>query len=157
MAGIDDFRIIVPVPVVMIVVVMLVCGGGLRIAPGAPEHPERQAGDDDGGGELEVRLRGFRIPLAAIFQRDGGEEPDDEGVRKRRRKAQQHGLRDSAADRDDEGGHHRFRVAGLQPVQRAEQDGGGDEKPCVRGAVLQSLGKIGHGRSMPPYPLPGKR
>src|SRR4051812_20402844 len=67
-------------------------------------------------------------------------------MRKRRREPEEHRLQNGAADRDDEGGHHGLGMARLEPVQRAEQDGTGHEKPRVLGAMLEGLGEIGHRR-----------
>ena len=62
---------------------------------------------------------------------DGGEHPNDEGMGKGGAEAKQRGLGDGAANGDDEGGHHRLAVAGLQAVERAEQDRGGEEQPAL--------------------------
>lgn len=79
---------------------------------------------------------------------DGGERPDDERMREGGGEAEEDGLGDGAADGDDEGGHHRLGVAGLEAVERAEEDGGGDKQPGVGGAVLNEVGKVRHGISV---------
>lgn len=89
----------------------------MPLTPGPPGHPEGDADDDDGRRQLEVRLRGLAAPLAPEVLAGKGDDPDNRRVRERRRQSQQHRLRDRALDRDDEGGHHRLGVAGLQAVQ----------------------------------------
>jgi hypothetical protein len=81
-------------------------------------------------------------------QGDGGEGPDDERVGKGGGEAEENGLRDGAADGDDEGGHHRLGVAGLQTVERAKEEGSGDENPEIGGALLDEVGKVRYGVSV---------
>ena len=105
--------------VVMMMVVMpvVVIMGGLEIATGAPEHPEGHAGDEDGGGELEVGLGILDIELAAVMEADRGDDPDKGAVRDGGGKSEENGLRDGSPHRDDEGGHHGLGVSRLQAMQ----------------------------------------
>jgi len=52
-------------------------------------------------------------------------------VRKGSGVAEEGGLGDGAANGDDEGGHHRFAVAGLKALERAEQNCGGQKEPAL--------------------------
>ena len=117
------------------------CAQGL-ISEFGIKHPRRQAENQPGGTQLQIRLHRFRVPLAAVMQRGGGEQPDEERVRNRRRQSRQHRLPDGAAHRDDERRHHRFGMARLQPVPRAGQDGGGQEEPEIGGTRLNRVQKI---------------
>ena len=83
---------LVPVGVSM-KVRLLVFRRRLHIAPRAPEHPEREAGDEHGRDDLEVGLRRLRVPVAAVLQRRRRQHPDEERVRDRRREPEQHRLR----------------------------------------------------------------
>ena len=94
------------------------------LAPRAPQHPERDADDQHGGGDLQIRLEALGVDALPQVHAAERDDPDDQRVRQRRAEAEQHGLLDGAAHGDDECGHHRLRVAGLEPVQRAEQDCG---------------------------------
>lgn len=127
----------------MIVVVRV---GLLLAAPGAPQHPRGDAEDQHRRSHLEIRLGGFRVPVLAEIHAQQRHRPHHRRVRQRRRQAQQYRLADGAANGDDEGGHHGLGVAGFQPVQRAEQDGAGDEQPRV--ALLEQGRKLGHGEAL---------
>ena len=119
-----------------------------QFAARAEKHPRRQREDADRRADLQIRLDTLGVPLIAKVQRTGGENPDDERVRNRRRQPEQHRLPDGSADGDNERGHHGFRVARLQPMQGSEQNGGGNEKPQIRGSVLQGVEKIRHRESV---------
>jgi len=53
---------------------------------------------------------------------------------------QKDGLPHRSPHRDDEGSHHRLGMAGLEPVQGAEQNCGRNEEPGVGSALLQEFG-----------------
>jgi hypothetical protein len=123
-------RLLVRVAVVVTIAVIVRMGFG-DFAPGAEIHPHGEREDHRGGGEMEVRLGVFRVPLPAVMQGERGQNPDEQRVRDGGGETQQHGLPDGAADGDDEGGHHRFGMPRLQPMQGTEQDGDGDVEPGV--------------------------
>jgi hypothetical protein len=58
--------------------------------------------------------------------------------------AEEYGLRHGSANSDDECGHHCFRVTGLQPMKRPEQDGARYEQPGMGGALLEQIGEGRH-------------
>lgn len=128
-----------PVMVMMVVIVLFVL-----LAPCAPDHPGGDADDDDGGGQLQVRFAALAREVLAEMETEERHRPYDRSVGGRRRQAEQDRLEDGAADSDDKGGHHRLGMAGLKPVQRAEQDGAGDEQPCVCAALLEQGSQVGH-------------
>ena len=97
--------------VVVMVVVLLVL-----VPPGAPDHPGGDPEDDDSGRQLQVGFAAFSGEILAEVEPQERDRPDHTGVRDRRRKTQQRGLKNGAADRDDEGGHHRLGMAGLKPM-----------------------------------------
>ena len=132
------------VPVLAMVMMVTV----VLLAPGPPRHPERDADDEHRRRQLEVRLGRLATPFLAEILSAQRDHPDDRGVRERRRQPEQDRLRDRAPDRDDEGGHHRLRMAGLQAVQGAEQDGARHEQPGMRGPLLQQVGERGHGAAL---------
>ena len=72
------------------------------------------------------------------------DDPDDGGVGDGCGQAQKNGLSDGAANRNDKSRHHGFGMAGLKPVQRAEQNGAWDEKPKILAAGLDEAREIGH-------------
>ena len=57
---------------------------------------------------------------------------------------EKYGLKHGSPHGDDERGHHGLGMTGLEPVQRAEQDGAGNEQPCVRAALLEQVRQVGH-------------
>lgn len=136
-----------PMIVRTVMSVMRVPGGGLchlLVMPGAPEHPQRDGDDDRRRSELEIGFHGLGIDATPQIEAGEGNAPDDGGMRDRRRDAEQRGLQDRAADGHDEGCHHRLGMAGLQPVQRAEEDRAGDEEPGMGGALAEQFGETGH-------------
>jgi hypothetical protein len=138
-------RMVVVVGMPMMVPVV---GLELDVAPGAPCHPERQRYDDDGGTQLEIRLRAFGVPLASKMKRECGQEPDDETVRKSGAKSQEHRLPNGTPNGDDKGGHEGLGVARFQPMQGAQEQCTGDEKPGVERALLDELIEIFHSKSL---------
>ena len=87
LSGIDNFRLIVRMPMsivsivsLMTVVLMLVRRRGFDIPARPPKHPNRQPDDDDSRTDLKVRLGRFRIPVAAVAEGCRREKPDDERV-----------------------------------------------------------------------------
>ena len=135
----------VMVMVVMPMTIMMMVVGGQLLAPRPPQHPTRDGNDQRTRGELEIGFGGLGVEPAEQPHASECDDPDDERVRGRRGKPKQNRLPDGAANRDDEGRHHRLGMAGLQPVQCAEQDGGWNEEPSVGGALLEKIGQRGHG------------
>jgi hypothetical protein len=119
MTGIDPSDLVVPM--IMTVVATMFASLGALLAPGAPDHPQRHGDDDGRRGQLEPRLGGVQVEVAAKVQASQPNGPDDRRVRRRGRQPQQDRLPDRAAHRDDEGRHHGLGVAGLQAVQRPQQ------------------------------------
>ncbi len=134
--------------VTVVVAMMMVLTGVMDGGAGAEIHPDREHEDGPGGTKLEIGIERFGIPLATVVQGQGREHPDDERVGDGGRKPEQHGLTHSAANGDDESGHERLGMAGFEPVQGPEQNGGGNEKPQVAGTVLQSVHQRIHGGKM---------
>ena len=96
-------------------------------------------------GQLQIRFAALAGEVLAEIETEKRNHPYDRGVRDRRRQAEQHGLKHGAPHGHDEGGHHRLGMAGLETVQRAEQDGAGHEQPCVCAALLEQVRQVGHG------------
>ena len=103
----------------------------------AHDRPDRHADDDQAADQEEVGFGLFDVPVRTVVQRQAGEDPDDERVGEGGAEAEQGGLPGRTADRDDEGRHHRLRVAGFEAVQGSQQDRDGDVEPSVGGALLQ--------------------
>ena len=129
----------------MVVLVIMFRRRQSRVLAGAPDHPDRHRHDDHPRGELQIRLEGLRRDALPEIDATEGDRPYDQRVRDRGREAEQHGLPHGSPYGDDEGGHQRLGMARLQPVQRAEKDRAGNEKPAMGGALLEKLGKGGHG------------
>ena len=132
-------RILVLMPVMMVmamvpfaVMVMM----SLLLAQ-AHDCPDGHADDDEAADEEEIGLGLLDVPVRAVLEGEAGEDPDDEGVGERSAEAEQGGLPGGPTHGDDEGRHHGLRMAGFEPVQRAEQDGDWDIKPGMGGALLQ--------------------
>lgn len=64
--------------------------------------------------------------ILAEVEAEKGDRPHYRRVRDRRR-AQEEPLEDRAADRDDQSGHHSLGTAGLETMQRSEQDRAGNK------------------------------
>ena len=139
MACVDDLSLVVSV------FVMLMGGCGLCVPAGPPKHPDSETRNYDGRSELKIRFRCFRIPVASIFERDGCKRPDNKRVRESRGESKQGGLPDCATNSHDKGSHHGFGMPRLKPVQDAEKNCAGNEKPRVRRSLGKCLGEIGHG------------
>ena len=127
--------------VAVIVIVRVFVGD---VAARAKEHPDRQRENQNSRDDLKIWLDGFRVPMAAEFQRERGKRPDDERVRKCGAKTEKHGLFDRSAHGDDEGGHHRLGMPRLKAVERAEQHGGRNENPSACRAVLDEFADVLH-------------
>ena len=110
---------------------VVVVRGRSVVAADAGEHPGRHADDDQARGELKPGLQSFDIEFPGEMHANGRQHPNDEGMRKGSGEAEQGGLRDGAANGNDEGGHHRFAVAGLKPVERAKQNHGWQEQSAL--------------------------
>jgi hypothetical protein len=105
--------------VVMFVTIVVMVGFpflSLMVSVGAQQHPNGDPDNQYGGCELEVRLGTFGVELFPEVEAYESDRPNDRRVRDRRRQTEQDCLRHGAANRDDESGHHRLRMAGLQPV-----------------------------------------
>jgi hypothetical protein len=108
MPGVDTLRFVMVVMVMIMAVIVTAGGGEPLLTPCPPDHPQRDADHDDRGRDLEVRLIGFRIPVAAEVQAAQRYQPDNRRVRDRGGDAEQYRLFDGAADSDDERCHHRL-------------------------------------------------
>ena len=113
-------------------------------APVAPDHPQRDAENERSRRDLQIGLAGLRVPARSEIEPRERDQPDDRRMRNRRRDPEHHGLRHGSANGDDKGRHHGLGMAGLQPVQGAEQNGGRNEQIGVGGAGVKNLGQIGH-------------
>ena len=134
------------------VAVRLTRCGAQPFAAGAQDHPAGDGDDEDGRDDLEIRLGGRRVPLAAQPHAHQRDRPDHDGVREGGRQPQQDRLRHGAAHGNDEGRHHRLAVAGFQPMQGAEQDRRRHEQPGVGGVLLQQPGERRHRRPQKYWP-----
>ena len=130
--------------VAVIAVRMAAPRGRVMFAPVAPDHPQRDAENERARDDLEIGLAGLGAPARSEIEPRERDQPDDRGMRNRRCDSEHHGLRHGSANRDDEGRHHGLGVAGLQPMQGAEQNGGRNEQIGVGGAGVENLGQIGH-------------
>ena len=130
----------------MAVIMVVLLGLGTPFAPGPPHHPQRHGDDDRRRSQLEPRFGGVEVKVAPEVEPGQADHPDDQGVRGGRRQAQQDRLPDRAAHRDDEGRHHGLGVARLQTVQRAQQQGRGNEQPGMPRALREEIGERSHGR-----------
>src|SRR5689334_5894125 len=99
--------------------------------PGAPEHPERNADNDHTRNDQKPCLEVRGEELAPERQASHGNEPHDERMGKSRADAKEYRLTDGATNCDDVGGHHRFRMSGLQAMQSTEEKGEREIEPSV--------------------------
>ncbi|MNV48283.1 hypothetical protein D3C71_1401810 [compost metagenome] len=137
---------LMPVAVAVIVaMVVMVMARAMLIPPGSPEHPCRDQHDDHPGRQLEIGLQFLRVAPAPEIHAAQADPPHDQGMRNGRGDAQQHRLPHRAPNRDDERRHHRLGMAGLQPVQRTQQNGAWNKQPGVRRTLGDQVGKRQHG------------
>ena len=128
--------------VVTMVMIMSMTDANSLILPRPPDHPKSNGQHDHSRCDLEIRFDGFGIPLLPKIKTTKRDQPDDQGVRQRRRQTKEHGLPNRAANGDDESGHHRLGVPRLQAMQGSKENGRRDEEPGVAGALLQQVGEI---------------
>src|ERR1700677_4674644 len=90
-------RMLVAMRMTMFVVVIvsmpvLMFSLGLNVPACSPGHQNGQANDQYCRAELKIGFRRGGIPVAAVVQRQGREQPDDEAMRKGCAKAEKDGL-----------------------------------------------------------------
>ena len=136
------------VVVVVVVVVVLILGkglGGAVIQAGSVQHPQAHPHHNQRGGQQQIGLRLLSQDGIPKRERQGRNQPYDDGVRQGGTHSQQRGLARRSFDGDDECGHQGFGVPWLQSVQRADQDGCGNKQPQIGRSVLDQFGDGGHG------------
>ncbi|OIQ88659.1 hypothetical protein GALL_294420 [mine drainage metagenome] len=130
MTGVDMLCLVV------VVVTPVIMKAGALLPPCLPDHPEGDADDQHGGCDLQIGLTGLGIPFLAEIHPAKGDDPYHGSVGKRGRQSQQNCLGQRATYGDYEGGHHGLGVARFKAVQRAQQDGAGDEQPGIGCSLL---------------------
>jgi len=141
--------VVVTMTVVMIPAMLMAVVGVLMSPPVAPRHPRGHTEDQQARHDLEIGLGLLRVPMGAEGEPGERNHPDDGGMRKCGGKTEQHSLSERAANRDDEGGNHRFGMARFETVQCAEGDCAGNEDPGVIRAGLEKVGETGRQNSSP--------
>ena len=127
------------VMVVMIMVFMFVMLAAEQHDDAPGEAQDHEAGDQDQPGLCLVEDQRVAQPDPRRRQ-----SPDDQRMANGRRAAQQRRLPRRAARGDHKRGHHALAMAGLQRMQRPQQNGEGQIGPGIGGVSLNDGGDVWH-------------